>query len=124
MSNAFPYTDADYTVVTVPEQTTDGGWVISAYYLELPGCESQGDTEDEARENLKDAFALYVNDMLERGLEVPPPARDNTIRVKEIRIHLPTAQMSHTGALPLIIKPDSDEPEATTGFKPEVVGSR
>jgi predicted RNase H-like HicB family nuclease len=48
--------------------------VFSAWYAELPGCSSQGDTEQEARENLHDAYELYISDLLESGLPIPPPA--------------------------------------------------
>jgi predicted RNase H-like HicB family nuclease len=36
----------------------DGGFV--AYVAELPGANSQGETLDEARENLRDAVALVL----------------------------------------------------------------
>ena len=71
----FPYPEAEYSVRIAQEPATDGETVFSAWYVELPGCESQGDTEAEARENLRDAFALYVGDLLESGREVPAPQR-------------------------------------------------
>jgi antitoxin HicB len=106
-----------------PEQTTDGEWVISAYYLELPGCESQGETPDEARENLKDAFDRFVGDLLERGLPVPAPSRA-AIRVSEIRLHVPAAEAQYTETLLPVIAHGAPDPEATTGVASETVGSR
>jgi predicted RNase H-like HicB family nuclease len=92
-------------------------------YLELPGCESQGDTPDEARENLKDAFDLYVSDLLERGLPIPAPSH-GAIRVSEIRLHVPAAEVYRTEPILPVIKHGAAEPEATTGVAPETVSSR
>jgi predicted RNase H-like HicB family nuclease len=57
--------------VKLEEDELDGGWV--AYCLDLPGCVSQGDTEEEALENLTDAIGgvltvrmqTHVQDALE-----------------------------------------------------------
>ena len=46
------------------------------YWVEmpsLPGCFSQGETKEEALENIKEAIAFYVEDMLAAGEEVPSP---------------------------------------------------
>jgi predicted RNase H-like HicB family nuclease len=37
----------------------------------LPGCVSQGKTKQEALENIKEAIALYIEVLQERGLPVP-----------------------------------------------------
>lgn len=92
-----PYRDSDYAVRVVQELTTDGGMVYSAWYEELPGCESQGDTEIEARDNLKDAFALYMTDLQRRGLSIPAPRQS---QVREVYSHfvmqVPIAHASST----------------------------
>ncbi len=57
--------------VKLEEDELDGGWV--AYCLDLPGCVSQGETEEEALENLTDAIGgvlivrmqTHVRDALE-----------------------------------------------------------
>lgn len=41
-------------VVVVAPDELDGGWVAEC--INLPGCMSQGDTEEEALENLMDAM--------------------------------------------------------------------
>ena len=41
--------------------------------IELPGCASHGDTPDQALENLEDAKRLYIESMIEDGIE--PAAR-------------------------------------------------
>jgi predicted RNase H-like HicB family nuclease len=45
-----------YTAVIVPAD--EGGFC--GYILEVPGVNSQGDTEEELLENLKDALALML----------------------------------------------------------------
>jgi predicted RNase H-like HicB family nuclease len=44
------------------------------YWVEvpsLPGCFSQGDTREEALENIKEAIALHIEDMIAAGEDVP-----------------------------------------------------
>lgn len=48
--------NSSFTAVFVEEP--DGGY--SAYVEEIPGANSQGETLDEARENLKEAIALVL----------------------------------------------------------------
>ncbi len=79
MPTNFPYPESAYSARVAPESTTDGMTVYGSWYEELPGCDSQGDTPEEARENLREAFALYVGSLLEDGMPVPPP-RANAVR--------------------------------------------
>lgn len=44
----------------------DGYWVVEC--PSLPGCISQGRTEDEALENIKEAIQGYVEVLIEDGL--------------------------------------------------------
>lgn len=44
-----------------------------AYCPELQGCYSQGDTYEEALENIKDAIKLHIEDRLENNEEIPKP---------------------------------------------------
>ena len=44
------------------------------YWVEvpsLPGCFSQGDTREEALENIKEAIALHIEDMIAAGEDLP-----------------------------------------------------
>ena len=52
-----------YTVVL--EQEQDGGYVVSVPVL--TGCVSQGDSRDEALENIREAIELYVEDCRAAG---------------------------------------------------------
>ena len=42
-----------------------------AYCPELQGCYSQGDTYEEAVENIRDAIKLHIEDRLAEGEEIP-----------------------------------------------------
>ena len=57
----------------------DGEWVI-AYCPEIPGANGQGRTKDEARESLRHAIALILEDRREEGLRaVPADAERETV---------------------------------------------
>jgi len=43
------------------------------YCPELQGCYSQGDTYEEALENIKDAIKLHIEDRLESNEEISKP---------------------------------------------------
>jgi predicted RNase H-like HicB family nuclease len=45
---------------------------FSAVCPELPGCASAGDTEEEARQNIKEAIELYLNPS---DIELPHDAK-------------------------------------------------
>ncbi len=46
----------DFDVIL--EQSDSGGFTV--YVLSLPGCISEGETEDEALQNIQEAIALYL----------------------------------------------------------------
>ena len=58
-----------YARVLTPDET--GGYV--AEVLELPGCVSEGDTAEEAVENLEDAMRGYLEVAIEDGRHIPEP---------------------------------------------------
>ncbi len=65
-----------YPVIVEPDEEA-GGFV--AYCPTLKGCVSQGETEEEALENIKDAIALYLETLqainkAKRMVEVEVPA--------------------------------------------------
>jgi predicted RNase H-like HicB family nuclease len=47
----------------------DGYWVAEC--PSLPGCISQGETKEEAIENIKEAIEAYTSSLKEDGLPVP-----------------------------------------------------
>ena len=61
----------DFKVIIEPDES--GGFVISCPSLQ--GCYSQGDTIDEALENIKEAILLCLEDLESIGEEIPDPSR-------------------------------------------------
>lgn len=54
------------------EKAADG--TIWAKVPDLDGCYSCGETIDEAKENVKDAITLYLEDLKEEGKPIPQPS--------------------------------------------------
>jgi len=54
-------------VILIPDE--DGDYAVEV--PSLPGCISQGDTVDEALENIKEAIDLHIADMIANGEDVP-----------------------------------------------------
>ncbi|MEK6374688.1 MAG: type II toxin-antitoxin system HicB family antitoxin [Acidobacteriota bacterium] len=62
-----------HTFTAVFEPAEEGGF--TAFVEELPGAISQGETLDEARENLKDAIQLILEVNREKALDDVDEAR-------------------------------------------------
>jgi predicted RNase H-like HicB family nuclease len=69
------------TLPIVVESDSDGYFVFCPA---LQGCYSQGDTYEEALENIKDAIRLHIEDRLADGEEVP----------EHVAVSLSTVQVS------------------------------
>jgi predicted RNase H-like HicB family nuclease len=67
-----------YTVIL--QQEPDGGFVVSV--PSLPGCVSQGDSRSEALANIREAIAVYLEDCLAAGEEIPTEAGREIIEVE------------------------------------------
>lgn len=68
-----------FPVILVPQP--EGGFFVEC--PSLPGCYSQGETKEEALENIREAIALALEDLTETGgapLTLPPPI------VTEVRV--------------------------------------
>jgi predicted RNase H-like HicB family nuclease len=59
-----------YRFSVVIEKDKDGYF---AFAPDLQGCYIQGDTYEEALENIRDGIRLHVEDRLDSGEEVPQP---------------------------------------------------
>ena len=46
---------------------------VGMWFPDLPGCISGGDDVDEALENAPEAIALYAQDLMEDGRQLPRP---------------------------------------------------
>ncbi len=56
-----------FKVVLEPQE--EGGYTV--YVPSLPGCVSQGETSQEAMNNIKEAIELYLESFKERKLSLP-----------------------------------------------------
>ena len=59
-------------VILIPDE--DGGYAVEV--PSLPGCISQGDTVEEALENIKEAIELYIEVLEEDGQPIPEDRLD------------------------------------------------
>ena len=62
------------------EQDEDGRFVATC--PTLPGCISQGETRSEARTNIIDAIAGYVESLRKHGEPVPPAITEEIVEVE------------------------------------------
>jgi antitoxin HicB len=61
------------------EQDEDGVYV--AEVPALPGCISQGQTREEAVENVREAIAAYLESLEANGDPIPPPITEEVVEV-------------------------------------------
>ena len=61
----------DFKVILEPDET--GGYVVSC--PTLLGCYSQGETIEQALENIREAILLCLEDMEAEGEEIPDPSK-------------------------------------------------
>jgi predicted RNase H-like HicB family nuclease len=67
-----------YRVLIEPDE--DG--VFVAEVPSLPGCISQGQTREQAIENIKEAIALYLESLEAHNEPVPPPITEELVEVE------------------------------------------
>ena len=63
----------------VIEQDEDGRFVATC--PTLPGCISEGDTREEAKANIADAIAGYIESLRKHGEPIPPSISEEVIEV-------------------------------------------
>jgi predicted RNase H-like HicB family nuclease len=73
----------------------DGSKYLTAEYVELRGCKTDGDTEVEAVTNLQELFDDYITAHIEMGTAIPEPEPlistiDETLIIFGIRKAVPT----------------------------------
>ena len=57
-----------YTILLTPDPE-DGGYTVRV--PALPGCNTQGDTIEEATANAREAISVYIADLVESGEAIP-----------------------------------------------------
>lgn len=63
-----PVASFQYTVIL--EREPDGGYHV--FCPALKGCPSQGDTLDQAQQNIEEAIAAYLESLKAHGEPIPP----------------------------------------------------
>lgn len=79
MKNVEYYAGLSYQEDVNLEDCTDGTRCYLARVVELPGCESHGDTPQEALRNLQEAKRLFIATLLENGVR---PAEPFSVQVR------------------------------------------
>lgn len=64
----------DYPILIERLSTLDGGGFV-ATVPDLPGCMSNGETQEQAIENARDAIDCWIDEARRLHRAVPPPAR-------------------------------------------------
>jgi antitoxin HicB len=69
----------EYEFTVVVERDEDGVYIVTV--PALPGCNTAGDTEEEALELIKDAMRLNIEARLEVGDPIPEDIASERVRV-------------------------------------------
>ncbi len=69
-----------YTAIFEPQP--GGGY--HALCPSLPGCDSEGDTLEEADRNIREAIAVYIESLRAHGEE--PPVEDILIKPRDVAV--------------------------------------
>lgn len=72
MKNIQKYMELPYNYIIQP-LNDESGFYYHAQVLELDGCQSTGETFEEACENLKEAMEGWIETKIEAGFEIPLP---------------------------------------------------
>ena len=72
MKNVKDYMELPYNYIVQPIKDESGEYFY-ARVLELDGCQSTGETFEEAYENLREAMEGWIETKLENGFDVPLP---------------------------------------------------
>ncbi|MBI5054127.1 MAG: type II toxin-antitoxin system HicB family antitoxin, partial [Chloroflexi bacterium] len=78
MEQATKLAKRQYLVEILLDETTDGEPIFLARSPELEGCLAQGETNEQAHENLVAARIDFICSLLEDGLPVPDPTTIST----------------------------------------------
>ena len=76
-----PSNEIEYRIVLEPDPE-DGGYVV--HCPALPGCYSEGDTKDEAIENIREAIEAYIDSLKKDNLPIP---RGTEPEILSVRVH-------------------------------------
>jgi predicted RNase H-like HicB family nuclease len=72
MKDVEDYMKLPYNYIVQP-MNDESGFYFYAHVLELDGCQSTGETIEEAYKNIKEAMKGWIETKLENGFKVPLP---------------------------------------------------
>lgn len=72
MKSVKDYMELPYNYIVQPIND-ESGFYYYARVLEFDGCQSTGETFEEALESLKEAMEIWIETKLELGLDIPMP---------------------------------------------------
>ncbi len=98
----------NYLTIAKLEPTSDGGFCFIAFHPELHSIISQGETADEAKQNLIEATELAIEHLVSNGLAVPEPTPINAAHT-DSRFTEPTPSHSFT-VINWVQHRDEDQP--------------
>jgi Uncharacterized conserved protein len=73
---------AKFVVYLQPAE--EGGYIVSC--PQLPGCVTQGETEEEALEMIKDAIQGYIASLQKHGEPIPASVEESVARAEVINV--------------------------------------
>ena len=112
------YLKLNYSYV-ITEDSCNHSKCFMVMYPDLPGCMAQGVTEEDAFASAEEAKALYIETLLDMGLEIPLPKQTVTIEfstvtagtfsyellTKNVEVYLPEKLEATPKILPSAHKP-------------------
>ena len=75
-----------YSIMKLRDETTDGAPIYIARALEIENCFGQGDSGEEAEQDLRGALVDFIEGLLEDGLHVPEPARLRLVKTERTSV--------------------------------------
>lgn len=91
--NVKEYLKLPYNYIIKPIQNESGTYFYASV-LELDGCQSTGDTFNEAFDNLMEAMEGWIEIKLENGFSIPEPIKDEKYSGKFV-LRLPKSLHKH-----------------------------
>lgn len=67
----------NYPIVILRDVSTNGEPLYVAFHPDLDGCAAQGESMQEARENLTEFYQDYIQHLIDHALPVPEPSALN-----------------------------------------------
>lgn len=99
--NPVTYPESAYRIEIVPETLEDGRLIYVAWHPEIRRVHSQGASPEEARENLSDAFSMFVEHCIEHGFDMPSPQQSGVKEIIWRSLSISQAQVTSTAQQPL-----------------------